>query len=432
MPPGCVRHHRTQGRLSWFHRSGGAAIVSSAIRRSRPRCTGPQGPERGCARPWACCPADSVGAVDRQAPGRAGGLPPDRRGPVARRLLHRRRRGAGVVGRGRRGAARPRPARSTATTCGRCSPGMAPGTGGLTPNGEAIRPHPRRVPGFDLTFKAPKSPSVLYAVSDDPRVQGAVIEAGEAAMRPTLGWLEREAIRVRRGTGNQRWLADLPPATRPPPRRRGCGRSRCGDGGGGVPAPHLAGRRPAAALARARRQPRRGRRRAVVGVRAPRAVPPRPGRRRGVPGRVPGRAHRAARGGVAARPPRPRDRRRPPGAAATGSRSGRTSVDAWLAATGTPDTPEGRQAAVLATRRHKPEVEDERFDAAWKAEARRRAGDRTPPRRSSPRSIPQPDRPRRRGGGGSPSGFDEPAATRTCTSGSSTPRSGSPTCSHAS
>ncbi len=44
-------------------------------------------------------------------------------------------------------------------------------------------------------------------------------------------------------------------------------------------------------------------------------------------------------------------------------------VEAWLAATGTPDTPEGRQAAVLATRRHKPEVEHERFDEGWKAEA---------------------------------------------------------------
>ncbi len=44
-------------------------------------------------------------------------------------------------------------------------------------------------------------------------------------------------------------------------------------------------------------------------------------------------------------------------------------IDAWLAATGTPDTPEGRQQAVLATRRHKPEVEHERFDVAWKQEA---------------------------------------------------------------
>src|SRR5262249_28964184 len=66
-------------------------------------------------------------------------------------------------------------------------------------NGETPRPHPRRVPGFDLTFKAPKSASVLYAVSDDPRVQGAVIDAGEHAMRAAIGWLEEHTIRVRRG-----------------------------------------------------------------------------------------------------------------------------------------------------------------------------------------------------------------------------------------
>ena len=46
-------------------------------------------------------------------------------------------------------------------------------------------------PGFDLTFKTPKSLSVLYAVTDNPRVQGAIIEAGDAAVRATLGWLER-------------------------------------------------------------------------------------------------------------------------------------------------------------------------------------------------------------------------------------------------
>ena len=87
--------------------------------------------------------------------------------------------------------------------------GIRPGTGGLDPNGDQIRPHARRVPGFDLTFKAPKSVSVLYAVSDDPRVQGAIVDAGEAAVRASLGWLEREAVHVRRGSGDKRWLADL-------------------------------------------------------------------------------------------------------------------------------------------------------------------------------------------------------------------------------
>ena len=79
--------------------------------------------------------------------------------------------------------------------------GLAPGTA-LTPNGEQLRPHPRRVPGFDLTFSVPKSVSVAYALGD-PLVQGAVVEAGEAAVAETLAWLEREACHVRRGTNNR-------------------------------------------------------------------------------------------------------------------------------------------------------------------------------------------------------------------------------------
>src|SRR6056297_548995 len=102
--------------------------------------------------------------------------------------------------------------------------GMAPGTGGLDPNGKQIRPSARRVPGFDLTFKVPKSASVLYAVSDDPRVQGAVIEAGETAAREAIAWLEREAIRAQRGSHNKAWLdrlraEDLEAARRHGPRR---------------------------------------------------------------------------------------------------------------------------------------------------------------------------------------------------------------------
>lgn len=86
---------------------------------------------------------------------------------------------------------------------------MAPGTRGVDPNGKQIRPSARRVPGFDLTFKVPKSASVLYAVSDDPQIQGAVIEAGEAAVREADAWLEREAIRAQRGSHNKAWLDRL-------------------------------------------------------------------------------------------------------------------------------------------------------------------------------------------------------------------------------
>ena len=79
--------------------------------------------------------------------------------------------------------------------------GLRPGTG-LTPNGTLLTTNARRVPGFDLTFSVPKSVSIIYALGD-PRIQGAVIEAGEQATRLTLAWLEREACFVRRGSNNQ-------------------------------------------------------------------------------------------------------------------------------------------------------------------------------------------------------------------------------------
>lgn len=84
--------------------------------------------------------------------------------------------------------------------------GLTPGGSGLSPNGTPPLTHPRRVPGFDLTFKIPKSVSVLYAVSDDPQVQGAIIHAGNTAVEQAINWLEKEAIRVRRGSNNQPWV----------------------------------------------------------------------------------------------------------------------------------------------------------------------------------------------------------------------------------
>ncbi len=247
--------------------------------------------------------------------------------------------------------------------------GMAPRTGGLSPNGKEIKPHPRRVPGFDLTWKAPKSLSVLYAVSDDPRVQGAIIEACEAALQSTLAWLERDVIRVRRGTGNQRWLSDL------------------------------AARDPAAAkAAKIRVQPVRGMAAAVFRHRTSRAGDPLlhwhvllPNVVEGLDGRwsafvhpelyryarVAGEVFQAAvraeateRLGLVWRPGRhvPEVAGVPQPLCDRFSKRSRER-DAWLAATGTASTPQGRQAAVLATRRHKPELEGERFDAVWKAEA---------------------------------------------------------------
>ncbi len=247
--------------------------------------------------------------------------------------------------------------------------GIAPGTGGMTPNGEALRTHPRRVPGFDLTFKAPKSVSVLYAVTDDPRVQGQIIEAGEAAVRSVVSWLEREAIRVRRGSGDAAYLNDL--AARDP---------------------------EAAEAARVRVIPGRGVVAAVFRHRTSRAGDPLLHWHTLVANLVEGpdgrwgafvhpelyRSVRAAgelfqtalrhelteRLGLQWRPGRhvPEVAGVPQHLCDVFSKRA-AEIDAWLDATGTPDDPVGRQAAVLATRRGKPEVEGERYDAAWKIEA---------------------------------------------------------------
>src|SRR5512132_2209669 len=60
-----------------------------------------------------------------------------------------------------------------------------------------------RVAAFDLTFSAPKSVSVLLAVGD-PVLGRALVEAHEEAVAAAVGYLEREACRVRRGRGGVR------------------------------------------------------------------------------------------------------------------------------------------------------------------------------------------------------------------------------------
>ena len=60
-----------------------------------------------------------------------------------------------------------------------------------------------KVAAFDLTFSAPKSVSVLFAVGDRV-LGGALVDAHEAAVAAALGYLEREACRVRRGRGGAR------------------------------------------------------------------------------------------------------------------------------------------------------------------------------------------------------------------------------------
>jgi conjugative relaxase-like TrwC/TraI family protein len=60
-----------------------------------------------------------------------------------------------------------------------------------------------KVAAFDLTFSAPKSVSVLFAIGETA-LAGALVEAHDAAVDAALGYLEREACRARRGRGGVR------------------------------------------------------------------------------------------------------------------------------------------------------------------------------------------------------------------------------------
>jgi conjugative relaxase-like TrwC/TraI family protein len=68
--------------------------------------------------------------------------------------------------------------------------------------GETLRAagpgRPSSVQGFDLTFSAPKSVSVLFAAGDED-VRAAVVRSHERAVRDALSYIEREAVQVRRG-----------------------------------------------------------------------------------------------------------------------------------------------------------------------------------------------------------------------------------------
>ena len=55
-----------------------------------------------------------------------------------------------------------------------------------------------KVAALDLTFSAPKSVSVLFAIAGE-EVAGELVAAHEAAVRAAVGWLEDTAVQVRRG-----------------------------------------------------------------------------------------------------------------------------------------------------------------------------------------------------------------------------------------
>jgi conjugative relaxase-like TrwC/TraI family protein len=68
--------------------------------------------------------------------------------------------------------------------------------------GSVLRPMGRcsTVAALDLTFSAPKSVSVLFAVADE-RVSAGLLDAHERAVDAALAYLEREACFTRRGPG---------------------------------------------------------------------------------------------------------------------------------------------------------------------------------------------------------------------------------------
>lgn len=73
--------------------------------------------------------------------------------------------------------------------------------GGRSPvTGEQLRGGEVKVPGWDLTWSAPKTVSVLFGLGD-PDVAREVRDAHEAAVDAALGYMERHAAVARRGHG---------------------------------------------------------------------------------------------------------------------------------------------------------------------------------------------------------------------------------------
>ena len=67
---------------------------------------------------------------------------------------------------------------------------------------ELVADHPRRVPGFDLTFSAPKSVSLLFGLGDEA-LRRTIRSEHETAVAEALGYMERVAARGRRGRGGR-------------------------------------------------------------------------------------------------------------------------------------------------------------------------------------------------------------------------------------
>jgi len=71
---------------------------------------------------------------------------------------------------------------------------------GMAPDGTQLAGAGRKTPGFDVTMRAPKSVSLLFALGD-AEIAAQVRDAHDEAVRQTLGYLERIACFTRRGHG---------------------------------------------------------------------------------------------------------------------------------------------------------------------------------------------------------------------------------------
>lgn len=78
--------------------------------------------------------------------------------------------------------------------------GFDPASGARLMNGKLTKR--QRVPGFDLTFRVPKSVSVLHALGDK-EASNEVASAHDAAVAAALAYLERQASGARRGKGGK-------------------------------------------------------------------------------------------------------------------------------------------------------------------------------------------------------------------------------------
>jgi conjugative relaxase-like TrwC/TraI family protein len=73
--------------------------------------------------------------------------------------------------------------------------------------GQQLAAHPaRKVPGFDHTFRAPKSVSLLWALGDQATA-AEVVAAHDAAVDAAIGYLQRAAGFTRRGAGGAETVA---------------------------------------------------------------------------------------------------------------------------------------------------------------------------------------------------------------------------------